>query len=430
MNKKIDIPQSFLDKFNHKNIEFKTSEFETMMLNDIYSSDESTKIKLHRNVTDVFLREFNLFIEQKRNIRYNIKGETRDGKSYCALKIMYMYFLKQGKDFNDNAEYFICGNQIEYRQKLQNAVFGDFFIIDENFFTRSGLGANIEFSQLTDFNNVIAKQNIGNIYITPQRFLPTGAVLGLSTYGRDNHNWLTRCLLYKMKESTAFLIGYIIFDIGKLYRDNGCFIYRQIGGCTNHKKFKVEDIDSDNIKYSWCIDEKFKQDLSQFKTEKVKDCPFYNVCEHGICRYEKKKDTWISKELSGGIDDKTKERFTIALKLILDLNATIIHDENGTIIRLGAKSGKDLKVKAKLKVNKFSNSKLGIAEFDEILEMVKSNTDINMLCDTLTVLEDKDLIKQFIELDKDNNIVRDKIDKILKQKEKDKKEDEKKRKKK
>jgi len=232
-----------------------------------------------------------------------------------------------------------------------------------------------------------------------------------------------------MKDVSSFLIGYVVFDIGKMYRDNGCFIYKQIGGCTNHKKLKVTQIDKDFIKYSFCIDEKYKKDLKQFQTkEEPKECPFYKVCNHGISNYEKKKDSWIEKEMSGGLDDKTKERFTIALKLLLDLNATIMHTENGSIIRLGAKSGKDLKVKAKLKVNKFTNSKLGIAEFDEILEIVKSNTDIDMLCDTLSVLNNKDLTENFLKID-DENTIKQKLDKIIKdKKEKDKKEKDKKKK--
>lgn len=397
--KKLKIPKKFKEQFKHKDIEFKTSAFEVMMLNDIYMNDESTKIKLNRNVTKVFYDEFELFFKQKRNIRYNIKGETRDGKSYVGLKFMEMSFKKRGVNFNNNTAKFTCGNQIEYRQKLKNAKFGDFFLIDENFFTRAGIGANIETAQLTDFNNIIAKQNIGNVYITPQRFLNTGAVLGFSTYGRDNNNWLTRCLLYKMKEMNSFLIGYVVFDIGKMFRDNGCFIYKSIGGCTNHKKVKLKDIDKDLIKYSWCVPEEFKHNFDKICKSKVTQCPFYDVCNHGVCNYEKKKDSWIEKEMSGGIDDKTKERFTIALKLILDLNPVMYSDENISIIKLGAKSGKDLKVKSKLKVNNYTNSKLGIAEFDEILEMVKSNTDLDMLSDTLKVLNDESLIKRFLDLE-------------------------------
>ncbi|MFW6173093.1 MAG: hypothetical protein ACOC5T_05055, partial [Elusimicrobiota bacterium] len=253
-----DIPKEIRDEFTHCDIVFEVSEFEEMMLSEIYQNDERTTKKLHKNVTSEFMREFDKYYNQKRNIRYNIKGETRDGKSYVGLKFMDMSFDKQGINFNEKSDYYTCGNQIEYRQKLKTAKFGEFYLIDENFFTRAGLGANIESSQLTDYNNIIAKMNIGSVYITPQKFLNTGAVLGFSTYGRDSNNWLTKCLLFKFKDGYPYLIGYVVFDIGFLFRKHGCLIYRETGGCTNSKRVEAKDIPERLIKYSFCIPEESK----------------------------------------------------------------------------------------------------------------------------------------------------------------------------
>lgn len=422
-----DLPEDIREEFKHCDIVFQVSEFEEMMLNDIYQHDESTKIKLNRNVTDVFFREFEKYHDQKRNIRYNIKGETRDGKSYVGLKFMDLSFDKQGISFNEKSDYYTCGNQIEYRQKLQNAKFGEFYLIDENFFTRAGLGANIEATQMTDYNNIIAKKNIGSVFITPQKFLSTGAVLGFATYGRDSNNWLTRCLLFKFKDGFPYLMGYIVLDIGALFRKHGCLIYKFTGGCTNSKRVEIKDINEKFIKYSFCIPDEFKIDSSNLKLDRDEDgnlvnCPYYEVCTHGVCRYERKKDSWIDKEMKGGLDERTEERFRIACELILELSPTIIPENN--IVRVKAKNGKDLKNRVKLKIHKFSNAKMGIAEFDELLEIIKSNTDISMLSETLVQLGDENLIQKFINID-EFGIIKEQVEESRKREESKKEESQK-----
>ena len=424
MSKRIkfeDLPEDIKAEFKHYDIFFEISPFEEMLVQDIYQRDESAKIKLNRNVTREFHDEFILFHKQKRNIRYNIKGDTRDGKSYIGLKITNMDFNIRGIDFNENITYSICGNQIEYRQKLKNAKFGDFFLIDENFFIRAGLGSNIEAYQLTDYNNIIAKQNIGNIFITPQRFLNSGSVLGFSTYGRDSTNWLSRALLFKFKDGFPFLIGYVVFDIGSIFRDNGCLIYKFTGGCINSKQVEASQIDPKFIKYSWAIPDNIKSDFSLLDSPrddkgKLTTCPFYNVCECGVKKYESLKDRWIVKELKGGLDERTYERFYLACRLVLALDPVINIEDK--VIKVSAKNGKDLKNRIKLILSDLTNTKFGVAEFDEIVEIVKSNNDINFFCEVLTKLDNKELTTDFLLIDQDDLIkdglikAKDKLDKL------------------
>jgi hypothetical protein len=317
---------------------------------------------------------------------------------------MEIILNKIGIDFNEKADYFICGNQIEYRQKLKNAKFGEFYLIDENFFTRAGLGSNIEVGQLQDYNSIIAKKNIGAIFITPEKFLNVGAVLGFSTYGRDSKNWLSRLLLFKFKDGFPFLIGYVVINIGDLYRKYGCYLYKLLGGCTNTKRIELNDIPKDNINYSWCIPQTYRNDFSLFESnieitdDKINECPFYKICCHGMAKYERKKDTWIEKEMKGGLDERTHERFRLSCELILDLNPNVIIENN--IIKLNAKNGKDLKNRVKLKVHKYTNTKMGIGEFEEMIEIIKSNTDISMLVDTLSQLENEtELREKFFNLE-------------------------------
>jgi len=363
------------------------------MLNDIYMSDEASKIKLNRDVSKELAQEIQMYKDEKRNMRYSIKGETRDGKSYVGLKFGDIITSDTDQDFGTEIENIVCGNQIEYREKLKNAKFGDFYLVDENFFTRAGLGANIESQQLTDYNNIIAKQNISVTFITPQKFLNMGATLGFSTYGRDSKNWLSRCLVYKFKDNFPYLIGYVVLDIGELFRKYGCYIYKFTGGCTNTKKLNLEDLDKDIVKESTCIG-----DLKKHKDEIVDDkstCPFYKFCKNPMALYEKKKDTWIEKELAGGLDERTKERFGLALNLILEM--VVEYSEEKGLIMLNARNGKDLKNRIRLKVPKYTNTKMGIGEFEELIEIVKTNTDLEMFKESLNQIKDEKILSKALE---------------------------------
>lgn len=387
------MPKELKVYFEFDKENFQVSKFEQYMLNDLLQYDENSQIKLNRNVTKDFYDEMKLYHDQKRNLRFSIKGETRDGKSLIALKISDIKLELQQETLLNQVTKIVCGNQVEYRLKLKNAKFGDFYIIDENFFFRGGLGGNIETSQLKDYNSQIAKFNISLIFITPEKFLPVGATLGLSTYGRDNKNWLTRALVYKFKDNFSYLIGYIIIDIGELFRKYNCFLYKHIGGCNNLNRVDVKDIPKTLLKHSTCIPKNYdEKDLVNDK----QTCPFYNICKHPICEYEHKKDTWIKKEMTGGLDDRTSERFKIALVLIHELISDIIIEKNS--IRLNAKSGNDLKNKVRMKLHKYTNTKMGIGEFDELVEMVKSFCDIETLCETLKLLKNEKLKDKFFSI--------------------------------
>ena len=81
------------NKLKPKNINFKVDIFEELVLQDIAQYDEDTRIKLNRDLT----RDFNKWIiskvEAKEQVKINIKGETRSGKSLIGLKIIYITTL-------------------------------------------------------------------------------------------------------------------------------------------------------------------------------------------------------------------------------------------------------------------------------------------------------------------------------------------------
>lgn len=410
------VPVEIEKYFVREPIKFEISKFEEYMLNDIYEHDEQAKVKLNRDVSKDFGEEIAMYKRQKRNIRYSVKGETRSGKSLTCLKIGDIILSDSDvQEFDDDIEKIVCGNQVEYRQKLGKAEFGEFYLVDENLFNQSGMGANIEASQLKDVNAVIAKMNVSVLYINPEKFLNVGATLGLSTYGRDSKNWLSRCLIYKFKDGFPYLIGYVVLDIGDLFRKYHCFIYKFTGGCTNPNKLKFDEIPKKIVTASTCVDETQKEKF----IDDGKQCPFYNMCKHPLCRYELKKDTWIEKEMKGGLDERTHERFKVSVLLIIDLFKEIDFDTG--YIKLKAKNGKDLKNRVRIKMPKHTNTKFGIAEYDELLEIIKSNCDLSMLVETLNSLEDEELLQQVFELPQ-GELISEMFDNLPKTFIKDKKE--------
>lgn len=373
-------PKEFLDKFKHKNINFITDEFEELIIQDISRYDQDTLIKINRNVTEMFRNWINNKITKKENVSLNAKGTTRSGKSLGMLAISDQIIDNYpGKEFNP--DYIISANQKEYRLKLKDADFGDVQQIDENAFANVGLGSVTEMQQLKDIQNIIAKKNIHTIYITPRVFLETNASMGLSTWGKDPINWLSRFLLYDLRHKTIPLLGYVVIDVGKLFRKYGCYVYKETGGCTNPNKKSFEDLDKENIEYSDCIPKDYK------KEDLVSDCtscPFYKICKHPLAKYEHKKDTWIAREMKGGLDERTSERYESALGLFEYLGE--INPEGN--LTLKARDGKQLKVKVNLYIPKITATKFTQTEIEEILVLLKGFVSLDFIvevCNNLNI---------------------------------------------
>ena len=374
--------QEIIKKLEPKNINFKVDKFEDLILQDATRFDEDTRIKLNRNLTTTFNQWLKEKLKAKEMIKINIKGETRSGKSLIGLKILYEITKFYNYKFDTYKQ--VCSNQKEYRQKVSRANFGESFLIDENAFSNVGLGSITEIQQLKDILNITAKQNLHSIFITPRTFLDTGATMGLSYFGKDINNWLSRFLLYNLKNGIPQLMGFVIFDIGRLFQNEGCLLYKYIGGCNNPKRLTTQEIlNLENgaiVKYSDCIKKDFKEDKLYDWT---KQCPFYNICNSQLCKYEHKKDKWIKKELEGGMDEREKERYETAIKVFVKLAYYNEQQE----IRLKAKNGKELKVKIKMLLPKISSSKYTGLEIDEILTMVTSFNDLEFLQDTCNNIE-------------------------------------------
>ena len=380
----IEPPKKFMEKFVPRKTNFIIDKFEEIMLKDIYRFDEITLEKINRNVTKVFKKWIQEKQEKKENFSLNAKGGTRTGKSLTMLAVCdtIQEFYKGGKNeksFNPN--YFVCANQKEYRAKLDNVDFGEVFQIDENAFSNNGLGSSAEMQQLKDVQNIIAKENIHTIYITPRMFLETNAALGLSTWGKDPKNWVSRMLLYDLRIPTKPISGYVIIDVGKLFYKYGCFLYKQLGGCTNPNRLSFKDLNKENLKYTSCIPKDYnREDL----ISNEKQCPFYNICKHPLSEYEHKKDSWIAKEMKGGMSDRVEDRYTTAIKLVPKIG---FYEPLEKTIKLRSFKTKQLKIMINLYIGSISNTKYTMEEIDELVVMLQSfEKDINFYKETLKQL--------------------------------------------
>lgn len=395
---KSKIPKDFMSKFEIKKINFKGDRLEKIRKQDIVELNPDLLIKFNRDITSEINEWFKDQVTNKRVVGMNIKGSTRSGKSLIALKIIDNLSRQYKKPFNPG--YSVCANQNEYRLKLLNCEMGDAFQIDENAFAQVGDGAMTERAQLVDVQNIIAKKNIHTIYITPRTFLETNVDYGLDFYERDIDNWLSKFLVFDLKSPISSVLGYIVINVGSLFNDYGCFFNRMLGGCTNPNRLKLIEITDtelvfenhkeminvkeerhsiDYLKYSSCIPENNKnlKDVNEsLKDDKDIPCPFYRLCKHPLCGYEKKKDGWIKEEMQGGMGARQKDRFRVALELIQKLG---YYDEKTMSFRIKAPRKSIAMQKVKLQLPKLTNTKLNKTELKDLFEIIESLEDYLVL---------------------------------------------------
>lgn len=347
--------EEIINEIKPRGIKFELDEFEKIRLMDLMSMSEEIKEKLHRDLTSTFNNWINGSHRRKDQIKVNIKGRTRSGKSLVGLKIIFA--IENLNKLKFDVLKSVCDNQKVLKLKLQKANYSDSFLVDENAFTNVGAGSMTEMAQLKDINNIVAKENNNLVYITPAVFLNTGAPYSLEYHGKDLKNWISRFLIYDTSRGIPLLLGYVTFDIGDLFIKNGCLIFHQIGGCTNPKRLSKSGIDEDYIKNSSCI----PKDYDEEKINNTgKNCPFYSVCTSQLCIYERDlKDKWIKKEMKGGLDTRDAERLEVAFKLF-----KIYYDSENH--NLTTKKQKELRVLMKLKIPTMTSSKFTGVELEEI----------------------------------------------------------------
>ena len=358
-----------------QNIKFELDEFEQIRLMDLMDMSEEIKIKLHRDLTSTFNNWLTGSHRRKDQIKVNIKGRPRSGKSLIGMKIIFVIDKLNGRMFD--VEQFVCANQKVLKKKLQKTEFSFSYLVDENAFANVGAGSMTEMLQLKDINNIIAKNNNNLVYITPNVFLNTGAPYSLEYFGKDLNNWVSRFLIYDTSKGMPLLLGYVVFDIGSMFIENGCLVFKELGGCTNPKRKIESQINKELIKNSDCIPENYDvKDLD----DSTKSCPFYNICKSQMCKYEHIKDEWIEKEMKGGLDVRDYERLEVGFELFKQFYDPATH-------KLTSKNAKELRVKIKLKIPSLTSSKFTGVEMEEISILMFSLLDISFLKDVCGQLD-------------------------------------------
>ena len=367
--------QELIKSLQPRNIKFELDEFEKIRLMDLMAMSDEIKLKLHRDLTSTFNDWLIGSHKRKDQIKVNIKGRPRSGKSLIGMKIIYVIDKLNNKRFD--VSQFVCANQKVLKKKLQKTEFGDSFLVDENAFANVGAGSMTEMMQLKYINNIIAKNNNNLIYITPNVFLNTGAPYSLEYHGKDLNNWVSRFLIYDTSKGLPLLLGYVIFNIGSMFIENGCLIFKELGGCTNPKRKIESQINKNLIENSECIPKNYdNKDLD----DSTKACPFYNICKSQMCNYEHIKDDWIEKEMKGGLDVRDLERLEVSYELFKQF-----YDPESN--KLTSKNAKELKVKIKLKIPNLTSSKFTGVEMEEISILMFSLLDESFFKDVCSQLE-------------------------------------------
>ena len=370
-----ELKKKLIENLKPQNINFELDEFEKVRLQDLMSMNEEFKLKLHRDLTKTFNDWLEGSHRRKDQIKVNIKGRPRSGKSLIGMKIIFVVDKLNGRKFD--VSQFVCANQKVLKQKLQKTEFSFSYLVDENAFANVGAGSMTEMLQLKDINNIIAKNNNNLVYITPNIFLNTGAPYSLEYFGKDLNNWVSRFLIYDTSKGIPLLLGYVIFDIGSMFIENECLIFKEVGGCTNPKRKIESKINKQLIENSECIPKNYSEsDLDN----STKTCPFYNICTSQMCKYEHLKDEWIEKEMKGGIDTRDYERLEVGYKLFTQFYDSSTH-------KLTSKNAKELKVKIKLKIPSLTSSKFTGVEVEEISILMFSLLDVSFLKDVCSQLE-------------------------------------------
>ena len=258
----------------------------------------SFPIEFYSNKTSYFRSEMVRYIKEKRVWRISIMGETRGGKSEVGSALAFDYviawnfffekghfdkldlflderFKKQKLTFEVG---FVCDNQQVYKDKIKKAHsnhtlrWGQIWQIDEEKRSEGGVGSISDIIETNNLNNIIAKFCQSEIWINPERFETHNCPFGLKVTKKDEKKRVNWCLLFKLESEPS-----------------GATLYKFLG---------------------WvCIplhqNERFRKE------------------------YNKLKDIWIAKELSGRSDQRLLLRSQCAEMLVTKHSKFFQLKENG-----------------------------------------------------------------------------------------------------
>jgi hypothetical protein len=280
---------------NAFNVDLSTAVFEVDALQDdliqyYLRHDKKFRYAYNINYTPKFLQMIKDKVRLNEVLHLSVVGETRSGKSYGMLTVTILINLLYGRIMT--IEY-VCSNAMEFLEKIQNMdeseLIGSCFQIDEEKKASYGIGSVTKKVKLQDVQNIIAKNKICTISLTPDRWSNEQAIYGLRTLGRDFKNKLVRFMLYNLSGGG----NAIKTPMGMVYLP----IFTEAYPLDYVQKLQVE--------------------------------------------YELKKDGWIKEEREGRGDTLYKLKMSVANNLISDENYKKLKFRKEKEVYLGYKLGSE-----------------------------------------------------------------------------------------
>lgn len=195
---------------------------------------------MYKNCNIFLLNEILRYNKEIKVFRTSHMGETRGGKSKGAQLLafidVYIYNTLYEKGHFDKVDVNITKKPIELEVKnvhrnqsfyhswvkdeiKENAlIYGTRSIIDEDEPEAGGLGSATAQIERTNYNNIVAKYNLGEHYITPHRFIDMNTSYGFHWFIKDVKNKLNWALLYRISAwskgiSPQSFLGWVCFPL-------------------------------------------------------------------------------------------------------------------------------------------------------------------------------------------------------------------------
>lgn len=195
---------------------------------------------MNTNRTMFLVSEVFRYAKEQKVLRTTHMGETRGGKTEGAtlMSLLHVYFFNKlfEKDHYDNVDVDLPKQKIAFSVdnihrnktyyldyvrthfKQGNLVYGTVNQIDENEDSIGGLGSMSEEIELQNYNNIVAKYNLGEHWINPRGFIDMNTSYGIHWFIKDTKNKVNWGLLYRLESwskgiSPQSFIGWVCFPL-------------------------------------------------------------------------------------------------------------------------------------------------------------------------------------------------------------------------
>lgn len=195
---------------------------------------------MNTNRTGFLVAEVLRYCKEQKVLRTTHMGETRGGKSEGAqmMALLHLHFYntlyKKGhfdnvdvdlpkgeialtvENIHRNKTYYLESVRKGFKDK--SLYYGTVNVIDEDEASIGGLGSMSEEIEMKNYNNIIAKYNLGEHWINPRGFIDMNTSYGVHWFIKDVKNKVNWGLLYRLESwskgiSPQSFIGWVCFPL-------------------------------------------------------------------------------------------------------------------------------------------------------------------------------------------------------------------------